>query len=77
MKILLILDVSIIEYKLNNGRIMTMARRKRQYESTRIKLDISFEEALAKLCNTTRSNDSTVDDDSRKSSNKEKPVKRN
>ena len=34
----------------NNDRIVNMARKKRQYESTRIKLDMSFEEALAKLC---------------------------
>jgi len=36
-----------------------MARKKRQYESTRIKLDMSFEEALAKLCQHT-SQDETV-----------------
>jgi hypothetical protein len=27
-----------------------MARRKRRHQSTRIKLDMSFEEALARLC---------------------------
>ncbi|UCC59919.1 MAG: hypothetical protein JSW38_02605 [Dehalococcoidia bacterium] len=30
-----------------------MVRRKRHYESTRIKLDMSFEDALARLCNAT------------------------
>jgi hypothetical protein len=30
-----------------------MVRRKRHYESTRIKLDMSFEDALARLCQAT------------------------
>ena len=35
----------------SSGRMdPAMARRKRRHQSTRIKLDMSFEEALAKLC---------------------------
>jgi hypothetical protein len=34
----------------SSDKIIEMARRKRHYKSTRIKLDMSFEEALTKLC---------------------------
>ena len=37
----------------NSAKIVFVARKKRHYESTRIKLDMSFEEALSKLCHAT------------------------
>ena len=64
-------------YGINSDKIVFMARQKRPYQSTRIKLNISFEEALAKLCYTSWRDESTIDDDSGSSESsfdKEKPV---